>query len=212
MSRPKKNKNPFGPSQDAKKLHRCDLILSALQLLKNSHLRFDKVTHLAKYLSKHISQLDGKPLVSTTLLRNSDYRPLLQDAFDSELKTGTRGKPPISKSSEVAAPVTVRQLQIENSNLKHENVRLKARLADLGATGSVAPNTPAISPEAMRPFEQDFISTCQAMESVMKALVGFIKVDEHGSLVDPAKRVNKVIAEARLVAPFLRWKRMQGGA
>jgi hypothetical protein len=162
---------------------------------------------LAKFLARRISESEGEPFVSTTLLRNLDYRILLQEAFDFELKTGNRGKSPVSRSGELKLPAAVRQFQIENSNLKHENARLKARLSDLGGTGSVATSNQPISNEAMRPFEHDFVNTCNVLESVMSALEGFIKIDEQGRLVDRSTRRDNVIAEARLVAPYLRWSR-----
>ncbi|WP_426175591.1 hypothetical protein [Massilia sp. TWR1-2-2] len=178
-------------------------------VLKNSNLRFDHVTYLARFLAQRISEIEGTTLVSTTLLRNPRYRVLLQHSYDLELKTGAKGEAP--RSSKIGNPVETRQLQIENSNLKQENTRLKARLTELGSSGALGANAVALSHEAMRPFEHDFIQTCQSLEKVMEALGDYVAVDSGGSIVDSSKRVNNLIVEPWLVAPFLKWRKTRGG-
>ncbi len=210
MSRPKKPANPFGPSQEAKQAQRERLIGDTLQVLKNSHLRFDYPTHLARFVADHISKVEGNPLKSSTLLRNPRYKVLLQHSYDFHLMAGLKKEAP--KSSEIPDAFGIRQLQIENSNLKHEITRLKARLSELASPRVDGPNSPVSPSVEMQPFEHDFIQTCQALERVMASLSDYVEYGSEGGIVDRAKRVNKFIVEPRLVAPFLKWRQTKGGA
>lgn len=209
MSRPKKRENPFGPHQEANQSHRGRLIIDALKVLKKGRLRFDYLTHLATFVAKHISDIEGTPLVPSTLLRNVRYKALLQHAYDSDLKVGAKGEAPIS--SRVAGPAANRQLQIENSNLRQENLRLKARLSELGSSGAIGSNAVALPPAAMRPYELDFIQTCQALEKVLEVPSLFIEVDSRGAIINKEKRVDNIIAEARLMVAFVKWRQTKSG-
>ncbi len=201
MPRVAKKTSTFAPFQEEKQARRVVLVRAYLATLKRSRVELKCVTHLARYVAVHISEVEKAPCDPSTLLRNSRYKSLL-------LSYLANGSVPNGQDSLGAAAAGAQEMvrRLDAANLRRENDRLKAHLASV--ISDDRGDVPALCdlPSVQDTFEEDFVLTCQLVRRIIDSLHGTIAVDkERGELLDLSRKFDNVIAEPRIAAPFVRW-------
>lgn len=206
MPRPGKGTNTFLGYQEEKQARRETLISNYLKVLKKSKAQFKYVTDLAKMVAVHISQVEGKECNQATLLRNLRYKALLLSFMADEMRPGA--KHVVAKiSGDPGAQAQLTQLQLANRNLISENQRLKGHIASLADERQPAKvQFQEREVDTVPDFEEKFVLTCQVVLRILENLGDFVSVDtESRRIIDPAKRIDNVIADERLAQPFVEW-------
>lgn len=201
MAKVAKKTSAFAPSQEANQARRVKLIRAYLATLKRSRVELKYVTRLARFVAVHISEVEKAPCDASTLLRNDRYKTLL-------LSYMADGAVPKGQESLGAAATAVQEmaLRLDAANLRRENDRLKAHLASVNSEDRG--DVPALCdlPSVQDTFEEDFVLTCQLVRRIIDSLHGTIAVDKkRGEILDESRKFDKVIAETRIAAPFVRW-------
>ncbi len=126
MPRVAKKTSTFAPFQEEKQARRVVLVRAYLATLKRSRVELKCVTHLARYVAVHISEVEKAPCDPSTLLRNSRYKSLL-------LSYLANGSVPNGQDSLGAAAAGAQEMvrRLDAANLRRENDRLKAHLASV---------------------------------------------------------------------------------
>ena len=222
MGAPKKAPNSFASYQEEKQLRRQNYIKAFLVIARLSRQKYDYVTDLAKAVAVHITESEKRDGISekacnpSTLLRNSRYKTLLYSYLAENVSKGLkqvrRAKAdlgPVAQSNALLA-------DIESSNLRNENQRLKYHIAELerrlaGEGGADVANDHLIPGQSDRAelleMERKFIVTCQVVSEMLTKLQDILVADvEKMRILDAAvKRGDNVIVDERLAAPFFEW-------
>ena len=214
MARPKKPVNTFEAYQQERQDVRVLHIEAYLKAAKNSRASFKYVTDLAEMVATHLTQVEGKKCNRSTLLRNPKYKALLLSYMAGDVVAGVKNvKSKKAESPQAQALAIHSELRI--SNLERENERLKAYVSDLKSQVSQS-EPPRISSDKgssdatkkAAENEVSFIKTCQVLLRVLESSDGLLSVDfETERLLDASRRVDNIIADKQLAAPFIAWLR-----
>lgn len=136
----------------------------------------------------------------STLYTNVEYKALILTYLEQQPIRGTAN----SKASD---SVKIAELEIELSNAKHEISVLRRYIEKLDQPTDPAPAKQALPSEDNLNFQK----TAQALSLLLEATDGQFALQD-GSILDMAKRVNNVVAQKNLVAPFLKWFESQENA
>ena len=209
----KKGTNRFEAFQILKQEGREVLISEFLAYLKTSRVRHQYVTELAEMVAKHITEREGKPCNRATLLRNPRYKSMLLSFMAENLSAGTRN----FKAKSIDDPKTqalVMTVQLEASNLKRDNERLRTYVAyleshvaktdnQIGTITNLAPNDYKLELEQV---QIRFALACQALQLVIQHLNSVVSVDVSSKLIiDMTKSRNNVIVDSEIAAGFFEW-------
>lgn len=205
--------NPFKGYQETIVAKREQLIVRYLTTLRKTRAKFEYVTDLAKAVAEQVELAEGKPCSFTTLLRNKRYKALLLNFM--VMRSGTDSL----HVSEPAAQAVIHTVELELGNVKRDNDRLRAYIADLEAQRDKPP-TPPPSPKP-RPDSTDELPrlsnekalVCKALWLVLEHFKDLVSIDaDRGCIIDLAasKRKN-VIVEPEIARIFLDWVRTNSG-
>jgi hypothetical protein len=209
----KKGINRFEAFQNEKQARRELLINDFLSYLKTSRTRHPHVTALAEFVAKHISIKEGKPCNRATLLRNPRYKSMLLSHMSDNLAAGTK-KLSIRDITDPKSQSLTLTFQLEASNLKRDNERLRAYVSQLESTVSLTENkvtlvTVNTSDSLRRELEQaqiQYARACQSLQIVIKHLNTVISIDMNArQIIDLTKRVNNVIVNSDIASGFFEW-------
>lgn len=209
----KKGTNRFEEFQLEKQANRELLIHDFLSYLKTSRTRHPNVTALAEFVAKHISMNEGKPCNRATLLRNPRYKSILLSHMADNLAAGTK-KLAIKDISDPKSQALTLTLQVEASNLKRDNERLRAYVAQLESTvaradkqvTALAASTPDALQRGLDQAQIRYARACQSLQLVLKHLNSVVSVDMNSrQIVDLTKRVNNVIVNSDIASGFFDW-------
>lgn len=209
----KKGTNHFDKYQQEKQDGRGVLIAEFLDYLRTSRVKHEYVTDLADMVAKHIEIQQGKPCNKATLLRNPKYKaPLL--SFMAETKSaGTKGLK-VKKIEDPEVQAMVLTAQVDSSNLKRDNDRLRAyvtHLEDLVAEASgKLPLLPSVSPdEAKLKLEQAqilYAKACQSLQLVIRHLNSIVSVDVSSRrIIDMTRTRGNIIVDSDIADSFFDW-------
>lgn len=112
-----KKRNYFKGYQENKVSQRLSLIEAYLTELKEDKHQFRNITDLAQKTAEYITQKEKTPCNKSTLLRNKDYKQLLNNYFYAN---STKTTPFINFIKELS-----------QSNAERENMRLKQYISNL---------------------------------------------------------------------------------
>jgi hypothetical protein len=208
MARPKKPVNTFEVYQEERQAKRIAHINAYLKVAKDSRAHFKYVTDLAEMVAAHLSQMEGTKCSRSTLLRNLKYKGLLLSYMAGDVASGVKNA--IAKNAESpAAQALAVHSQLELANLKRENVRLKAYIAELKDQVSQTEIPKLTLADAKVAVDDSaFVRTCQVLLRVLENSDGLLTVDlELERLLDASRIIDNVIADQKLAAPFIAWLR-----
>lgn len=217
-----KNNNSFASYQEGKQVRREQYIEAYLLIARQSRQKYDYVTDLARAVSNHISVNEKREGISdaecspSTLLRNKRYKALLLSYLADSIGPGLRNtnkrvaKPNLSEAS------TALLSQLETSNLRLENQRLKYHIADLERALSAKGDISAVAMDdsskneiavEFANMEFKYVSTCQVVMAILSKLQDILTVDVEKKLILDAavRRGDNVIVDERLAEPFFDW-------
>jgi phage host-nuclease inhibitor protein Gam len=209
-----KGRNTFEGYQKAKQDGRERLMVSYLEQLTNSRVRFQHVTGLADMVAKYIAHQQQKPCSKSTLLRNNRYKTLLLTFMAAHLGTGTKSLK-LRDTGDERANALVTSAQLEAANLKRESVRLKAYITHLEQNQHAVQIPVAPEAEQLRSELHDmalkYTRTCQALYAILKHFGETLSVEADRQLIlDMSKLRNNVVVESTIAAPFFEWLRLNG--
>lgn len=209
---PKANKrsaNPFSEYQDKVVAEREGIIVRYLGSLRKTRAKFEYVTDLAKAVAEQVGLAEGKPCSFTTLLRNKRYKALLLNFM--AMRSGTDAV----RVSEPVAQAVIHTVELELGNVKRDNDRLRAYIADLEARQDEQPmlsSSPKQQPDStdeLPRLSNDKALACKALWLVLEHFKDLVSIDtDRGCIIDLAasKRKN-VIVEPEVARVFLEWVR-----
>lgn len=209
----KKGTNRFEKFQTLKQEGRKVLILEFLKYLKTSRVRHQYVTELAEMVAKHITEREGKPCNKATLLRNPQYKSMLLSYMAENLAAGTRNL----KAKSIDDPKTqalVMTVQLEVSNLKRDNERLRSYVTHLEANvvktdnqiSTMAHSAPNDHKMELEQAQIRFAHACQALQLVIRHLDPVVSVDVSAKkIIDMTKSRNNVIVDSEIAVDFFEW-------
>lgn len=225
-----KGGNRFLSYQNKTQARRIELMTAFLTVSQKSRAKYDYVTDLAKAAAIYISDREkrndsSKPGCNpATLLRNPKYKALLIGYLADNLSA--KGKS--LKVRQLEAPqakASVLLQEIEASNLKRENIRLKAHVEELkkkldampslaytAQSGDKAASENAAHIAKNNDLEYKYITTCQALRLLLnRESLGLVADTENMWILDGSLRRNNVIVSERHASPFFEWfKGVQG--
>lgn len=209
----KKGVNRFEAYQTLKQQSRVTLISEFLTYLKTSRVRHQYVTDLAEMVAKHITEREGKPCNRATILRNPRYKAMLLSYMAENLAAGTKNL----KVKDITDPKTQALMlttQVDVSNLKNENERLRAYIAHLESqeikpSGMISAPQNVPSDYSQFEFEKEqirFARVCQSLQRLIRYLNSVVSVDMNSrQIVDMSKSRNNVIVDSETAAGFFEW-------
>lgn len=218
----KKTANTFASYQEQKQLRREGLIEAYLRIARKSRQKYDYVTDLAKAVAMHITTTERREGVTdaacnpSTLLRNRRYKSLLLSYLADSASPGLKNtnKPAVLPGAAEASNALLSQLEI--SNLRLENQRLKYHIAELekevAAKGTISIDTGGKNDNdglqtALSELEFKYVSTCQTVMALLTRLQDILALDmDKKCILDASvRRGDNVIVEERLAEPFFEW-------
>ncbi len=205
----KRPANPFKDYQDKVVAGREQIVVRYLASLRKTRAKFEYVTDLAKAVAEQVGLAEGKPCSFTTLLRNKRYKALLLNFM--AMRSGTDAV----RVSEPAAQAVIHTVELELGNVKRDNDRLRAYIADLEARQDEQPMLPSSpkqqpdSPGELPRLSNEKALACKALWLVLEHIKDLVSIDtDRGCIIDLAasKRKN-VIVEPEVARVFLDWVR-----
>lgn len=205
----KRPANPFRGYQDKVVEEREQIVARYLASLRRTKAKFEYVTDLAKAVAEQVGLAEGKPCSFTTLLRNKRYKALLLNFMAMRSGTDT------VQVSEPAAQALIYTVELELGNVKRDNERLRAYIADLEMRLNGPPILPASpaqcagSADELVRLSNDKALVCKAFWLVLEHFKDFVTIDaDRDCIIDLAasKRKN-VIVEREIAHVFLDWVR-----
>ncbi len=203
-------------------MRREQYIEAYLLVARQSRQKYDYVTDLARAVSNHISVSEKREGISdaecspSTLLRNNRYKALLLSYLADSVGPGLRNtNKRVAKLNPSDASTTLLS-QLETSNLRLENQRLKYHIADLesaiSAKGDISAAATKESSEIniaveFANMEFKYVSTCQVVMALLSKLQDVLTVDvEKKRILDATiRRGDNIIVDERLAEPFFDW-------
>lgn len=209
---PKANKraaNPFSEYQDKVVAEREGIIVRYLGSLRKTRAKFEYVTDLAKAVAEQVGLAEDKPCSFTTLLRNKRYKALLLNFM--AMRSGTDA----IRVSEPAAQAVIHTVELELGNVKRDNDRLRAYIADLEARQDEQPmlsSSPKQQPDStdeLPRLSNDKALACKALWLVLEHFKDLVSIDaDRGCIIDrSASKRKNVIVEPEVARVFLEWVR-----
>lgn len=205
----KRPANPFKGYQEKVVSGREEIIARYLSSLQKTRANFEFVTDLAKAVSEQVCLSEGKPCSFTTLLRNRRYKALLLNFM--AMRSGTD----IVQVRDPRAQALIHTIELELSNAKRENDRLRAYISSLEANLSSYPGLPA-SPthsgdcaDDLSRLTNEKALACKALWLILQHFKDLLIIDaDRGCIIDLAasKRKN-VVVESEIASVFLDWVR-----
>lgn len=205
----KRPANPFKGYQDKVVAEREQIVVRYLASLRKTRAKFEYVTDLAKAVAEQVGLAEGKPCSFTTLLRNKRYKALLLNFI--AMRSGTDAV----RVSEPAAQAVIHTFELELGNVKRDNDRLRAYIADLEARldeRPMLPSSPKQQPDGadeLPRLSNEKALACKALWLVLEHFKELVSIDtDRGCIIDLAasKRKN-VIVEPETAQVFLDWVR-----
>ncbi|MDC0447314.1 hypothetical protein OAL99_05440 [Gammaproteobacteria bacterium] len=209
----KKGTNRFEAFQNEKQASRELLIRDFLSYLKTSRTRHLHVTALSEFVAKHISMREGKPCNRATLLRNPRYKSMLLSHMADNFVAGTK-RIAVKDIADPKAQALTLTLQVETSNLKRDNDRLRLYVAQLESAVActdkqvlaLTASTPDALQKELDQAQIRYARACQSLQLVIKHLNSVVSVDMNSrQIVDLTKRVNNVIVNSDIASGFFDW-------
>lgn len=205
----KRAANPFKGYQDKVVAERERIVVRYLASLRKTRAKFEYVTDLAKAVAEQVGMAEGKPCSFTTLLRNKRYKALLLNFI--AMRSGTDAV----QVSEPAAQALIHTVELELGNVKRDNERLRAYIADLESRLGEQPMLPTASAQhSDSSAELSRLSTeralaCKALWLVLEHFKELVSIDsDRGCIIDlAATRRKNVIVEPEIAQVFLDWLR-----
>lgn len=207
-----KNRNTFEPYQHQKQAAREALVREYLAFLKQSRVQVRYVTDLAGLVANYIAQSQASPCSPTTMLRNTRYKSLLLNYMVASTSPGTQSL----GARDIADPKSralVAVSELEASNLRRDNERLKVHLASLmkgdpsdedEARCRDARDASAV--EELQNLRMSFVKTCQCLLRLIDHMKALVSIDtDRRRVVDLSRLTNNVIVDSIHAAPFVEW-------
>lgn len=213
----KKGTNRFAEFQTLKQASRERLIAEFLAYLKTSRVRHQYVTELAEMVANHISKKEEKPCNKSTFLRNPRYKSMLLSFMAENLAAGTKNLK-TKNIDDPKAQALMMTVQLESSNFRRDNERLRSYVMQLEAQVEKTDNKSAALPnnkptsaitDLQFKLEQErirFARVCQALQLVIRHLDSLVSVDMSARhIIDMTKSRNNVIVNSEIASGFFEW-------
>ncbi len=205
----KRSANPFSEYQDKVVAEREGIIVRYLGSLRKTRAKFEYITDLAKAVAEQVGMAEGAPCSFTTLLRNKRYKALLLNFMAMRSGTDT------VQASEPAVQALIHTVELELGNIKRDNERLRAYIAELEARLGEQPLLPSSptqrtdSADELPRLSNDKALACKALWLILEHFKDLVSIDvDRGCIIDMAasKRKN-VVVEPEIARVYLEWVR-----
>lgn len=186
-------KNNFKNYQSEKVAKRLVMIKEQIALYKKKQVSFKNITEMAGTLSEYITKQEGSACSSSTILRNDNYKSLIEEYFYSQ--------PGVKKPGEASNLIA----ELTLSNVERENMRLKQYIASLEKEldGYKSSKGGVIVLENKGSYlnteESSVANLKKALNILMQHFDGLVAINENGDLVDLTKKVNNVIVNKEFI-------------
>lgn len=177
----------FGKSERLRMDKFIEKLKSELEKLRQEKTIFTSLNHINSKLVEKLS------VNKSTLYTNVEYKALILTYLEEQPIRG-------SVNSKACDSVKIAELEIELSNAKHEISVLRRYIEKLNQPTDPAPARQALPSEDNLNFQK----TAQALSLLLDATEGQFALND-GSILDMTKRINNIVAQKNLVAPFLKW-------
>lgn len=177
-------------------------INAALQMLSENGDRFEKISHLADEVSRICN-------IHRTLLLRQDksYRKCL-DKFPELLGAPSTPEATLSASPHNQEINPLHPVMIRNAQLEQENVKLRNIVDDLSMRPLAAaqPSGTASKASEAPEYQREFELTCQLVDKILDHKRAIRVVDDGLSDLSDISGIPKLIADSKLLGPYLTWK------
>lgn len=197
--------NHFKGYQDQKVGKRTVLIQEYLSKLIKQKMKFRNITELAENTAEYLTKLEGNPCNKSTLLRNEDYKALLNNYLYTH--GGIKDTTNYKKNN----PIALLSAELTSSNAERENFRLKQYIASLEKELDSLKNNKVsekmeLTSHYMNKETKDISLIYKAMTQLIQHFDGLIAIDSNtGSLIDLSKKRNNIIVDNETFKPFFEW-------
>lgn len=183
-------KNNFKSYQNDKVANRLVMIQSQLSLYKKKKVIFKNITEMAQILSEHITKQEGASCNSSTILRNHNYKGLIEDYYYSQ-----DGVKRPNGATSLIAELTLSNVERENHRLKQYIASLEKELDEL--RGNRVKNLPLLENKGsyLNGEEVSSANLRKALNLLIQHFKGLVAINENGNLIDLTKKVNNIIVK-----------------
>lgn len=198
--------NHFKGYQEQKVGKRAVLIQEHLNKLIKQKVKFRNITELAENTSEYLTKLEGNPCNKSTLLRNENYKTLLNNYLYTH--GGIKDTTDYKKNN----PIALLGAELASSNAERENFRLKQYIANLEKELDNLKND-KVNEKEVPYLDKDTMNSSliyKAMAQIIQHFDGLITIDSNtGSLIDLSKKRNNIIVDSNTLKDFLDWNNIE---
>jgi len=197
------NRNYFKNYQDEKVSKRVNLIEEYLTQLTKQKVQFKNITELAQQVSDFLTKKEGMPCNKSTLLRNNEYKNLLNNYLYNY--GGGKNTNSYKKNN----PIALLSAELSQSNAERENMRLKQYISNLEKElDTLKNNNKQIINSSNTTIDKDTIDfslLCKGMSQLIQHFDGLTAINNDGELVDLSKKSNNIIINKETLKQYLVW-------
>lgn len=188
-------KNNFKNYQTEKVAKRLLIIEDKISEYKKTKKKFENITEMAESLAKHIGLQENSSCSSSTILRNVNYKALIESYFNSQA-----GKNKVKPTSNFIAELTLSNMEGENMRLKQYISLLEGELENIkNKNNQDLIDKKSESSLYLTSTEGNEANLRKALTLLIKNFDGLIAFNENGDLIDLSKKVNNVIVKKELI-------------
>jgi hypothetical protein len=203
-----KGVNTFAGYQDDRQMARIALIEKYLRSLPK-RAKFELITDLAEKVAEFVtSQESGqRPCSKVTILRNPRYRKMIDAHMGNQPGASSSGSKSEASNEDGSTALLVAQVEI--TNLRRENLRLKTFIETgltAGKIDKALPATECATRNSIDAVELRLIQTFQAIMKLLEHMRSSLAISKQDrTIIDLSRIRNNVVVAPPYSEPFFEW-------